>query len=264
VDQTEKLITAGLIITTLFYLTHYQETGRIWGKSDVDNYLHMSYEQQTGIALRHWLTLTIIRDLPTWTLTPLIPALYWLGNILPLYRLLGKNAVFCYIFATGSLSLCLTIGLWSQYLSLSLLLWAAHLYTQKKRIIPLILITLALTYLPTWYYIITQLLPLPYTILLTLTLMLHQPQDFWWLNNDWNPAYALLLMICPLLWIKLFYGPQRLNEKSQTLLFTYTLTRLSRALIYYLPQISNIQTTTLEKTIILAWFLISTICYTLY
>lgn len=250
-----RLIFIGWLITQLFYLIWYCHYGYIFGKSDIENYLAMKYLTLHGYDLRHILIQTYIKVLPEYMLVVLIPLIYWFGIVVPIKILADNKTLFCFIFGTTSIGLFFIVGLWSQFLSIAFYLWFVFFIKYREYILATVCLILCLTYLPIFYYFIVMLLDISYGIIITMFLMGIDKNMFSY--QEWNILYMLAFYICPIIWYKLLFNKDYFDNTKKSKFFIFSLTRLSRGVIFMFPFLS-VSTNNKEKILIILWWLFST------
>ena len=247
----------GLIFSIAFYSYWFLSTGYIFGKSDIDNYLKMPYEEFTGINLRHIVIQNYLTVMPIWTLCILIPLIYWIGIIYPLKAIFENDTiVFCFIFGTSSIGLFFIIGLWSQFISIAFLLWATYFIKIGKKIIGICFILFSFLYLPIIYFYAVAILPITHVLILITILLTLFPKDFWFYIGYWYTIYTFIFYICPIIAYKRIFKQN--DEMGIIRIFLLNLTRAGRGVIFILPWCGVKELTNKEKILIFLWFIFTT------
>lgn len=240
----------GWMLTQFFYLFWYIQTGYIFGKSDVDNYLNMPNTELKGLAFRHILIQYFIIFFGVKGLVVLIPLIYWAGIVLPLY-LWHKDidSIFPFIFGTASIGLFFIVGLWSQFISMAFMIWGFYTYTKEYYHISAIFILLSMSYLPIIYFYLIIFSPLSIGIVSSLILYTLEVDFIKWTIDSWQPIYALIFYISPLIVYRILRYSSDANKARY---FILSINRLARGLIFIFPTIRE-NLSTKEKYLTLLW-----------
>lgn len=247
-----RLIINAWLITQVFYLFFYWQNHAVFGKSDITNYINMiPYEMGGFYNMRHITISFLSYYFPFEIFLIFIPALYWFGIVYPISLLWPENGPFCFVCCTASAGLYFIVGLLSQFLSISLLLWSVWAYHRGKRRLAYGLCAVSCVYLPTIYFLVVMFAPINLSIIITLAAMFLMPTKMWYAVDGWFPVWGFLFYLSPILLIRFF---RQASKETIFKVFLLSLTRSSRGLIYMLPFMRRHMDTT-EKALSVIWCL---------
>ena len=223
-----NLIFFGFVVSLFFYSWWYDHNSYVFGKSDVDNYFRFRDYPLTGLETRHVFMQFLVSNLPMYAFVAFIPALFWFGIVWQTYDLFGEDAVFNLVFGTAAVPLFFIMALWSQFLSVAILLLGLRLKERGNAVLFYCCIVAACIYLPTIYY----LLSFAFSAYLLATALLLSLKSQFYDYSDWVPALSFILYVSPPVLYAAFFGRQRLPAKERAKWLIMSLIRLGRGFIY--------------------------------
>lgn len=242
----KNFIFSGFLFCVFFYSVWFIQYGYVFGKSDVYNYVNMSLISLSGLNMRHFIIELFLYVFPLWFFCVILPCIYWYGIVYPMWKLLGSNSVFCFVFGTGSFGLFFIVGMWSQFLCIAFLMWALF----YKNYVRLCFMLLSCLYLPSLFFYFVCCNYFMYGCIFMLILMLFNPALMFWDFNYWSPLLVFILYFCPVIWFK-YWG--KLSDCKIGRIFLLLLTWNSRGIIFLMPFL-NIETRRFEKILIIIWW----------
>ena len=246
-----RLIINAWLVTQVFYLFFYAQNHAVFGKNDINNYINMIPSEMGLYDLRHLIMGSFAYYLPWQIFLFIIPALYWFGLVYPISLMWPDNGPFCFVCCTASASLYFIVGLLSQFLSISLLLWAIYYHHRGRKYLYYCLLALSCAYLPMIYFLFVAFAPVNLSIAATVAAMFFISSKMWYAVDGWFPAWGYLFYISPVILISFFREAQKINVFK---VFLLSLTRSSRGLIFMLPFIRRPMDIT-EKALSIIWAL---------
>lgn len=240
--EIRNLLIGGWLLTQLFYVGFYVQSGEVFGKSDIGNYVRLCSESLVGTnglyGLRHGLMQAVSCAIGEIGFLLFIPALFWLGLVWPLILIRGEHATLCVLFGTAFAGLYFVVGLLSQFLSISFMLWGIWAYQRGHRWVALGLGLLSFNYLPIAYFYVTWFAGPLWGAVTFILLCFFSPDKTVYTEGMGFPLYGFLFYVSPVLLIKVL---RRSDDSARFKLFLMGLVRSGRGLIFWLPFIEEEQ-----------------------